>query len=171
MLQLQSIEQLDYTRFRHMVEAYWQEIMPDATVIQSAEQRLAYFQEQFPLGFNNHWIQWALVEKEPVGFVAVTVTPERKAAMIEDFYVRPTQRRKGVATAMVQALYRQFDQVGVELVELHVRRDSPQALAFWEAQGFRIALYRMRQYRDPQAGKAFVGALSSDFAAEGHHPQ
>ena len=52
---------------------------------------------------------------------------------------------------------------GVELIECNVRRDNPQALAFWEAQGFRIALYRLRQYRDPKRGTSYVGALSSDF--------
>lgn len=44
----------------------------------------------------------------------------------------------------------------------HVRRDTPAALAFWQAQGFGIASYRLRQYRDPQRGVACRGALSSD---------
>jgi ribosomal protein S18 acetylase RimI-like enzyme len=48
--------------------------------------------------------------------------------------------------------------------ELTLRRDNPQALAFWEAQGFRIAHYLLRQYRDLQTGELFIGALSSDFA-------
>jgi len=56
----------------------------------------------------------------------------------------------------------------VERVDLDVRRDNPQALAFWQAQGFGIAAYRMRIYRDPDSGTvrssaaAYVGALSSD---------
>jgi hypothetical protein len=37
-------------------------------------------------------------------------------------------------------------------------------LALWEAQGFRIAHYLLRQYRDPQTGELFIGTLSSDFA-------
>jgi ribosomal protein S18 acetylase RimI-like enzyme len=56
-----------------------------------------------------------------------------------------------------------LDRLGVEQIDLNVRHDSPAALAFWEAQGFGIAVYRMRQYRDPKTGTAFVGALSSDF--------
>ncbi len=164
MVQLQRIQPTDRARFQQMVEAYWQEIMPGAAVIQTEERRLAYFQEEFPLDRDEHWIQWALTQKEPVGFVAVTLTAARKAAMIEDFYVLPTERRRGYGAAIIHALYQQLDSAGVELVELNVRRDTPQALAFWEAQGFRIALYRMRQYRDPAAGKSFVGALSSDFA-------
>jgi len=54
----------------------------------------------------------------------------------------------------------------VQLIELNVRRDTPQALAFWESQGFRIASYRLHQYRDPKTGTSYIGALSSDFAEE-----
>lgn len=99
-----------------------------------------------------------------MGFVAYAVDEARKSASINDFYVVPEARRRGYGAAMVQAVYAQLDQLGVELVELNVRRDNPQALAFWEAQGFRIALYRLRQYRDPKTGKAYIGTLSSDFA-------
>ena len=53
----------------------------------------------------------------------------------------------------------------MELVDLNARRDNPQALAFWAAQGFRIALYRLRQYPDPKTGEAYIGALSSDFTS------
>jgi ribosomal protein S18 acetylase RimI-like enzyme len=50
----------------------------------------------------------------------------------------------------------------VERIDLNVRRDSPAALAFWQAQDFGIAGYRMRMYRDPERGTAYEGALSSD---------
>lgn len=99
-----------------------------------------------------------------MGFVAYAVDEARKSASINNFYVVPEARRRGYGAAMVQAVYTQLDQLGVELVELNVRRDNPQALAFWEAQGFRIALYRLQQYRDPKTGKAYIGTLSSDFA-------
>ena len=87
----------------------------------------------------------------------------KQSASIDDFYVVPDARRRGYGTAIVQAVYAQLDTHGVTLVELNVRRDNPQSLAFWEAQGFRIALYRMRQYRDPKSGTSYIGALSSDF--------
>ena len=63
---------------------------------------------------------------------------------------------------MVKAIFSKMNQLGMTLVELTVRRDTPEALAFWEAQGFRVALYRLRQYRDPVQGKAYIGGLSSD---------
>jgi ribosomal protein S18 acetylase RimI-like enzyme len=49
-----------------------------------------------------------------------------------------------------------------------VQRDNPQALAFWQAQGFGTAGCRMRIYPEPESGTvrssaaAYVGALSSD---------
>lgn len=164
MIELRPIQPTERKQFQQMAERYWQELMPKAGVVQDADQRFQYFLERFPWDDSNHWIQWAMVDGKPIGFVSVTIALKRKEAMIEDFYVLPNERRKGYGTAIRRALYRQFDQIGIELVELHVRRDNPQALAFWEAQGFRIALYRMRQYRDPQTGESFIGALSSDFA-------
>ncbi len=83
--------------------------------------------------------------------------------MVNDFYVLPEARRQGYGRAMVQWLLAHLDSLGVEQIDLDVRRDNPDALAFWQAQGFGIALYRLRQYRDPESGTAFVGALSSDF--------
>ena len=96
--------------------------------------------------------------------MAYAVDEAKNSARIDDFYVMPEARRQGYGSAMVKAVYAQLDRLRVELVELNVRRDNPQALAFWEVQGFRIALYRLRQFRDPKAGTSYIGALSSDFA-------
>ena len=118
----------------------------------------------FPLGW---WQSAAILGRRGlyrIGFVAYTVEAAKHSASIEDFYVVPDARRRGYGTAMVQAVYAQLDTHGVARVELNVRRDNPHAFAFWEAQGFRIALYRMRQYRDPKTGTSYIGALSSDFA-------
>jgi ribosomal protein S18 acetylase RimI-like enzyme len=58
------------------------------------------------------------------------------------------------------------DDLGVEAIDLHVRRDNPAALQFWQAQGFMIGHYQLKQYRDPEKRVGFVGALSSDFTEE-----
>ncbi|MEZ4863638.1 MAG: GNAT family N-acetyltransferase [Caldilineaceae bacterium] len=124
-----------------LVEAYWQELMSYATVVQDEERRASYFRERFPLDKPN---QWALVEGQTVGFVSVALNPAHKRALVDDFYVLPAERRRGYGAAMVHALHQQLDNAGVELVELNVRRDNPSALTFWEAQGFRVARYLMR---------------------------
>ena len=64
---------------------------------------------------------------------------------------------------MVKWVFAHLDNMGVERIDLDVGRDNPEALSFWQAQGFGMAGYRRRQYRDPGSGTAFVGALSSDF--------
>ncbi|WP_420645703.1 GNAT family N-acetyltransferase [Candidatus Leptofilum sp.] len=151
------------TELRQMVEAYWLELMPHSDVAKSPENREAYFQERFPLEMGEFHLYFAVVGGENIGFVALRVKQMKHAAMIEDFYVVPKARRQGYGSAMVKAVYTELDQLGVELIELTVRRDTPQALAFWEAQGFRVALHRLRQYRDPNRGIGYVGALSSDF--------
>ncbi|MFP6646283.1 MAG: GNAT family N-acetyltransferase [Candidatus Latescibacterota bacterium] len=85
-------------------------------------------------------------------------------ATITDFYVDPDWRRKGVGTSMVRGTLARFDELGVEEVTLTVRRDTPTALTFWEAQGFMIGHYELKQFRDPSTGTAYHGALSSDFS-------
>ena len=140
--------------------------MPHADAVTDPLRRAAYFESQFAWAGDGRRLHWAVESREKVGFVSVSVDCAAHTAFIEDFYIFPAMRRKGHGRAAVQALYTQLDALGVTQVELNVRRDAPQALAFWEALGFRIASYRLRQYRDPAAHQSFVGALSSDFAAK-----
>jgi ribosomal protein S18 acetylase RimI-like enzyme len=161
---LEQVKLTDIHDFRRVVEAYWQELMPRSAVVHNPARREAYFQECFTWAGGNRHPYWAVIEGHRVGFLTYTVDEAKKSASIDDFYVMPEVRRRGYGAAMLRAVYAQLDQLGVELVELNVRRDNPRALAFWEAQGFRIASYRMRQYRDPKTSTSYVGALSSDFA-------
>jgi ribosomal protein S18 acetylase RimI-like enzyme len=163
-MHLERVPLTDLSNFRRLVEAYWQEVMPHSDIVKCPARKEAYFRECFTWAGGNRHPYWAVASGRQVGFVAYTVDEAKKSASIDDFYVVPEERRRGHGTAIVQAISAHLNTLGVELVELNVRRDTPQALAFWEAQGFRIALYRMRQYRDPQTGKAYIGALSSDFA-------
>lgn len=164
MIQLRPIQPSEQAQLRAMAEAYWHEIMPTADVVQDAERRTRYLQERFPLDDEERRVQWAIAEGRVVGFLAMTINLTSKQVMVEDFYILRSERRKGYGAAMIQALYQQLGKIDIEVVELTVRRDNLHALAFWEAQGFRIAHYLMRQYREPQTGQLFVGALSSDFA-------
>ncbi len=168
MLSIEKVDIEDLTHFRKTVEVYWQELMPQAIVVRDAERRDAYFQEQFAWdGKNNHpW--WAVVDGCRVGFMAFDVFREQKRARVNNFYVTPERRRQGYGTAMMEWLFSYLDGLGVERIDLDVRRDNPQALAFWQAQGFGKAGYRLRQYRDPKSGTALVGALSSDVGLNLH---
>ncbi len=163
MIELRLIEAREQQEFRRMVEAYWQELMPHADVLQDEASRDRYFGESFQWLGESERPYWALHADEPVGFLAFSRSGQ--TIYIDDFYVIPAARRAGIGREMVEALNQRFDQLGITLVELSVRRDNPRALSFWEACGFRIANYRLRQYRDPNTGERFIGGLSSDFAA------
>lgn len=161
MIELTPVQPGEQDDFRPLVEAYWEELMPNAAVLKDQPSRDRYFAESFHWDGEQERPYWALRAGERVGFVALSRNGQ--SGYIDDFYVIPAYRRQGIGRAIVQALTTLFDQDGVTLVELSVRRDNPRALAFWEALGFRIASYRLRQYRDPTTGTAFVGGLSSDF--------
>lgn len=163
MLSIEKVKSTEVQRFRSMAEAYWQELMPKADVVRVPVQREIYFQEQFAWDGGNNHPHWAIADNRRIGLMAFEVSDDQKRAKVNNFYVIPEKRRQGYGTSMVQWLLSYFDELGVERIDLDVRRDNPGALAFWDSRGFGIAGYRLRQYRDPQSGTAFVGALSSDF--------
>jgi ribosomal protein S18 acetylase RimI-like enzyme len=166
LISLERVSPADIVDFQKIAEEYWEELMPHATVVKGQQSRESYFYECFKWDGGNHHPHWALTNGRRVGFASFEVSIVNKTATMADFYILPNERRKGYGTAMMQALYKYFDKLEVELVELNVRRDNPNALMFWESQGFRIALYHLRQYRDPKTGTAFIGGLSSDFVVD-----
>jgi ribosomal protein S18 acetylase RimI-like enzyme len=163
-MDLRLVQEGEKGILRTIAEAYWLELMPHADVVTDPVRREAYFASQFAFAGDSRRPQWAVEGDERVGFVSTSVDRAAHTAFVEDFYILPAVRRQGYGRAVVQALYAQLDVLGITQVDLSVRRDTPQALAFWEALGFRIAAYRLRQYRDPAAHQSIVGALSSDFA-------
>lgn len=162
MLELERVPLERRDTFREMVEAYWAELMPKADVVATAAAREAYFAEEFTWADGDRHPYWAIADGQPAGFLSFSVDRNARRATVHDFYVIPSRRRQGVGSTMVRWLFAHLDRLGVERIDLNVRRDNPRALAFWEAQGFGIAGYRMRMYRDPERGTAYHGALSSD---------
>jgi ribosomal protein S18 acetylase RimI-like enzyme len=152
---VERVDVKDIARFREMVAAYWRELMPKSDVFNDPERWEACFREQFGEPY------WMVEDGEPVGLVAFQVSDRQ--ARVNDFYIVPERRRLGYGTVLVKWLCAHLDSLGLERIDLDVRRDNPGALAFWEAQGFGLAGYRLRMYRNPERGTAFVGVLSSDF--------
>jgi ribosomal protein S18 acetylase RimI-like enzyme len=162
-MHLQVVDPAEMVQFRQVVEAYWQELMPKAEVLSDPLRQERYFQKAFAWSGESRVPRWVLDGDRQVGFVSLSFDPAQRSATIDDFYIFPDERRKGYGTQVVEAIFALLVHSDIEVVELNVRRDNPGALAFWQAQGFRIAHYRLRQYRDLQSGERFVGALSSDF--------
>ena len=163
-LEFEQVLPSDEERFWPLVDAYWLETMPTADTVSSSDRRDAYFADRFPLSSPEPRIFWCLSEGSPVGFVSFSICGTR--AKINDFYVVPTHRREGIGTFLVQAVTEITDRLGIDRIDLNVRRDNPSALTFWESQGFMIGHYELTQYRDPRNRIGFQGALSSDFAEE-----
>lgn len=162
-LRLEKVRLSEMADFRRMFDSYVKELQPFSPIATDPRQRESYFQQEFAWDGGNNHPYWAIADTCRIGFAAFPVYAGEKKAEINHLYVVPNRRRKGHGTAMVRWLFSYLDSLGVERIDLNVRRDNPGALAFWRAQGFGIAAYRLRQYRDPESGTAYVGALASDF--------
>ena len=81
-------------QFRAMAESYWRDLMPDAAVCKSRESRDYFFQETFTWAGGNRHPHWALIEKQPIGFVSFEI--EDETAYVRDFYIAAEYRRKRV---------------------------------------------------------------------------
>ncbi len=149
-------------RFQGMVFEYWDELMPKADAISTPEKRIALFEARFANKNPDQSLCWILIGDQQVGFICYRFLSERRSATIEDLYVAPHARRRRTAATAVRRVLADLDRLGVEQIDLNVRRDNPVALRFWESIGFSIALYRLRAYRDPERGEMLRGALSSD---------
>ena len=163
-MRIECIAATDINKFRNLVEEYWSELMPQASTMGNPEAFDAQFQSTFKTNSTNSFFHIAFEEDQPAGLFLYQIDDSRHQATISEFYVRPQCRRRGIGGAMVHCMLERFDDSGIEQIDLNVRRDNPDALAFWQAQGFGIALYRLRQLRDPIKRIALEGVLSSDFS-------
>ena len=73
-----------------------------------------------------------------VGFIAAKLNdPELGAAYIDCVVVRPEYRGRGIGKQLLEQCISSLKARGVFFVNLHVRRDFPHAVGFWDANGFR----------------------------------
>ena len=154
MLNIKAVDNIYEPTFRDMIFAYWQELMPKASALETPEKREAYFRNDF--GSGDVYGTW--LNDKLVGYIHLRI--KNQIGVISGIYTIPEVRRHGIGTQMMQWAFDQFDSVGVEQIDLYVRRDNPKAMSFYEALGFGIAGYRMRMYR--KDGQVLPGVLSSD---------
>ncbi|WP_412515327.1 N-acetyltransferase family protein [Actinomadura madurae] len=71
----------------------------------------------------------------PVGFITGMVGPiglfENRAGRIEDLFVLPAHRRRGLATELVDAAVAELGRRGVVVYNVEVPHDWRAGLAFW----------------------------------------
>ena len=85
-----------------------------------------------------------------MGFISFAISGT--SAKINDFYVVPSKRRRGIGTFLVKSAIEITDGMGVDRIDLNVRRDNPEALKFWGST--RIYDWTLRTDSIPRSGKA-----------------
>jgi ribosomal protein S18 acetylase RimI-like enzyme len=99
----------------------------------------------------------AEVDLEPAGYayaeiVHVAQTPLRHAwdeVHLHHLSVRPAHRRKGVASALLDAVRAAAGEVGIDLLTLQVWTFNEDAQAFFRRQGFTPYMARLWSRKDP----------------------
>jgi GNAT superfamily N-acetyltransferase len=99
----------------------------------------------------------ALVERRVVGCMMLhehfSTWRDAPVLSLEDFFVAPTERGKGIGTAMLAFAERHAEQQGAALLELHVRRENERAQQLYKRSGFEEAPYAwMHKKIEPRPG-------------------
>ena len=131
-----------------MVAAYWAGLVPEAPVSRDPRRAAAYLAEHFRFGDGDVALWWATLDGARVGFVRVErwFAEGERGGFIRDFYVRPEARRRGVGTAVVEAIRAVAEGEGRARTDPNVRADNPGGLAFWRSQGFELQRSQPRRY-------------------------
>ena len=93
------------------------------------------------LGSDSFWLLLASVDGNPVGYVTTVRIPkadERTGVLyIDELHVLEAYRRRGVGSALVQAVCKIGQALGFWRVRLNADENDPGVCAFYEANGFR----------------------------------
>ncbi len=83
-----------------------------------------------------------------LGYIGSQSVPPESDVM--NLAVHPEYRRRGLGTALLQALKEQLALRGVTVLALEVRRSNAEAIALYEKHGFTLAGVRKNYYRTPR---------------------
>lgn len=87
---------------------------------------------------------YTVVENEiPVGLVLVDI--EDGATFVDNLYVTPNHRRKGVGEMLMRHVLKELQVHRVEEVELMVTANNEAAVGLYEKLGFAVSRYRMKK--------------------------
>lgn len=79
--------------------------------------------------------------RAPVGYVAVafgfSIELGGRDAFLDEFYIRPAVRGRGMGTQTLQTLLPMLQQMGVRALHMEVLNDNPEASGMYEKLGFR----------------------------------
>lgn len=95
-----------------------------------------------------HYVMFVREGVEPIGFVIARVETawyrrSLKLGYVEELYVKPEYRRKGVGRAVVARACGEFRRVGARTAIVHVLCGNPGALIFWQRIGFELKVHQL----------------------------
>ena len=93
---------------------------------------------------------WLVAEEDGVvvGYIGSQTVPPESDVM--NVAVHPDHRRKGIAQALVTALWEALKEQGNERLTLEVRASNAPAIALYEKMGFTQVGLRRNYYRNPK---------------------
>lgn len=96
----------------------------------------------------DHTFWWADLDGRHAGFCVFSVEQhwyrrDLTDGYVDEFYVEPSFRRRGVGRELAQAMLAELRRAGVREIGLSVLRRNERAQAFWRSLGFGLAMYRM----------------------------
>lgn len=79
---------------------------------------------------------------------SVPATPPQKIASVEEFYVDPGFRKRGVSHALFQATREEFAALGADRVQLRVLSGNAEGHGFWASVGFEpaVTIYELKDW-------------------------
>jgi ribosomal protein S18 acetylase RimI-like enzyme len=92
------------------------------------------------------WI--AQMGQESVGFCSFRVMPffrdaEETFANVQDFYIVPSVRGRGLGRQLAKLVTRQVEELGAVSIELDVSADNAAGMQFWQRMGFKLRSFSL----------------------------
>ena len=92
------------------------------------------------------WAVLAFAEHQPLGFANVSRTPfawtAEPVVFLQDLYVDPQARGRGIGSALLQGVYAHADAIGAPQVFWMVDEDDPELQAFYQRHAIRTPYNR-----------------------------
>jgi GNAT superfamily N-acetyltransferase len=148
---IHPIQPTEMPALRRLLEAYIREWDPE-------EDPDDYWHEDywaaFRAGLANHTLIILLVWPQepgdgmPIGFAIGRVEhawykPSSLTGIVEEFYIEPRYRRKGLGRALAARTSSQLREMGAAAIAAYVLRRNVQALKFWQNIGFSIEVHQL----------------------------